>query len=101
MVVNFLTLGQGQLALDAVFFQIELEGNERLALLSSVADQAENLSFVHEQALHTERLVIEFAGGGIRSHVAVVEPSLLVLDGGIAFAEAGLAFPDGFDLGSC
>ena len=80
MVVNLFPLGQGDLALDQVFLQINSGRNQREPFFLNPARQFIELLAVKQKTPIAKRIVIGVAPRRIRADMTIDQPSLALLD---------------------
>ena len=98
--MDFFPLAQGQLNLGPAVFKIGTQGYQRQPFLGDLADQPTDFLLVEQQLPGSERVVVEDVGVAVRADVKLHQPDFAVGDFGVAFVHAGLAGPQGLDLGA-
>src|SRR5205807_9612303 len=99
LVVLPLAAGEADLDLGSVAHEVEPERDQRIALLPDLADQARDLAAMEQQLASPLRLVLGDARLGLRRHVTIIQPSLVVLDPDEAVAKVRPTAAERFDLG--
>src|SRR4051794_29290642 len=99
LVVLRLAFGEGDLGLDATPFVMEIERDEREALLLDLPDQTADLALVHQQLLGAVGFRTDVRRRGAeRVDAAADQPELAVADDDVAVAQLHLTGPDRLDL---
>jgi len=93
-------LGEGYLALDAAVLEVELDGDEGVALLGGEDFQLFDLALVEEELARAEALVVHGVAVREGADVGVEEEALAVFEEAVGVFEVGFAFADGLDLGA-
>ena len=87
-----LALGQGNFALHAAIFPVQVQRNERVAPLLHLADQAADFVAVHEQLFGARRLGAHMrAGGAQRVDLAANDKQLPAANDHVAVGQLRLA----------
>ncbi len=92
---------QAQLQLGPATLEVNVQGNQSIALLPNVSGEALDLAFVDQELSGASGLVISRAGLDVRGDVDTVEKKLIVtVDACKALIEADLAGADTLNLGA-
>ena len=100
LVPLLLAFGKGQFAFDAAVFEVELDGDQGVALLLGGDDELVDLAFVEEEFAGAEGVVVHRVAVGEGADVGVEEEGFAVFEEAVGVFEVGFAFADGFDLGA-
>lgn len=100
VVVHFLALRQGNLALDHVLFQVDPGRYEGESLFLDAAREFIQFLPVEQQSPVAQRFVIGVTPCHVRTDVAINEPRLAALNIHIAVFEVDLPVPNGLHFGS-
>src|SRR5580700_3037042 len=100
LVVRVLALGESQLDLGAAVFEIDFQGNDRIALLAHAAPQLIDLAPMHQEFARAGFLVAELAGRSVGADVDALEKRLPVFDARVAVAQICAMSAQRLDLGA-
>src|SRR5260370_41457857 len=82
-----LALGESQLDLRAPVFEIDLQRDDRITLLTHAAPQLIDLAPMHQEFSRASFLVAELAGGSVGADVHALEERLAILDARVTVAQ--------------
>ena len=100
LVVELFALAQADLHLDPGAFEVEAQGDQRVAVLLDLGEEAEDLPLVHQQAAGAAGFPVEDVALLIGAHVHAVEGHLPVLDGAEGILQVHVAHADGLHFRS-
>src|SRR6266851_756785 len=100
LIVQLLAARQGQLALDAPLFQVNLRRYQGQALFPRLALQLLDFTAVQQQLAPPRRLVVGAIAMGVLADVSVEQPRFIVVDRAVGFLELHLAGFGGLHFGS-
>lgn len=98
--MEFLAGAKGDLNFDEPVLHKQPEGDEGLAALLNCAEEFVDFAAVQEEFAFTARFMVLQVPEFVFPDVAVKEPDLPFLDTAKRFSDLGVAFADGFDLGT-
>ena len=99
-VVELFALAQADLDLDPAALEVDLQGDQGVAVLLDLAVEPHDLPLVHQQAAGTAGVHIEAVALLIGGDVHLVEEHLTVLDAAPGILQVQGALADGLDLGA-
>ena len=99
-VVEFFALAQAHLDLDPAALEVDLQGDQGVAVLLDLAVEPHDLPLVHQQSAGTAGVHIEAVALLIGGDVHLVDEHFAVLDAAPGILQVQGALADGFDLGA-
>ena len=97
-VVKLFALAQAHLDLHPAALEVDAQGDQGIAVLLDLAEQAHDLALVHQQTAGAAGIHIEAVAVVVRGDVHLIEDELAVLDAAPGILQIQGTLTNGFDL---